>query len=147
MPGEAMIEGKGIVWILIVGAIAAAHLFLGRAPMARAEGRDRNLSPAQARELIGKQAGNPDFVSLDVRTPGEFRSGRIDGSILVDYNSGNFRSEVEALDRGKTYLVYCRTGSRSRGAIRVMEEEGFRNVYHLDGGIVKWKEAGLPTQK
>jgi rhodanese-related sulfurtransferase len=29
--------------------------------------------------------------------------------------------------------------------MKVLEELGFRNVYHLAGGIMKWKEAGLPT--
>jgi rhodanese-related sulfurtransferase len=139
-----MTTGKRISRILVLGVVAAGFLF--RLPEARADGATRNLSPAQARAMIGGQAGKPDFVILDVRTPGEFGTERIDGSVLVDYNSGNFRSDVEALDRGKTYLVYCRTGNRSKGAIRVMEEAGFRNLYHLDGGILEWKEAGFPVR-
>lgn len=139
MPG-----GKRIARFLFFTVVAAGFLF--RPPAARAEGANTNLSPAQAREMIGGQAGKADFVILDVRTPGEFRSERIDGAVLVDYNSGTFRSDVGALDRGKTYLVYCRTGNRSSGAIRVMKEEGFRNLYHLDGGILGWKEAGFPVR-
>jgi len=140
-----MIEAKKIVWLLCLGT--AVFAFLYRPGRVRAEGEYRNLSPVQARERIEQSAGNPDFVLLDVRTPGEFRSERIGGAVLVDYNSSTFRAEMAALDRGKTYLVYCRTGNRSTGALKVMREEGFRNVYHLEGGIVKWKEAGLPTQK
>jgi len=140
-----MIEAKKIAWMLCFGTVVLG--FVHWPWKVRAEGAYPNLSPAQARELIGKQAGNPDFVLLDVRTPGEFRSDRIGGAVLIDYNSRNFRAELAGLDRGKTYLVYCRTGNRSGGAIKVMKEEGFPNVYHLDGGIVKWKEAGLPTQK
>jgi rhodanese-related sulfurtransferase len=140
-----MIEAKKIVWLLCLGT--AVFAFLCRPGKVRAEGEYRNLSPFQARELIVKKEGNPDFVLLDVRTPGEFRSERIGGALLIDYNSSNFRAEIGRLDRGKTYLVYCRTGNRSNGALNVLREEGFRNVYHLDGGIVKWKEAGLPTQK
>ncbi|MBP2668010.1 MAG: Rhodanese-like protein [Deltaproteobacteria bacterium] len=140
-----MIETKKIIWLLCLGA--AFFAFLYRPGKVRAEGEHRNLSPVQARELIEKSTGNPDFVLLDVRTPGEFRSERIGGAVMIDYNSGTFRAEMAGLDRGKTYIVYCRTGNRSDGALKVMKEEGFRNVYHLDGGIVKWKEAGLPTQK
>jgi rhodanese-related sulfurtransferase len=140
-----MADGMRIIRILIVGVTAAGFLF--RPATARADGAYPNLSPAEARELIGKRAGKPDFVLLDVRTPGEYRSERIDGALLLDYNSGEFRSQLRALDRGKTYLVYCRTGNRSGGAIRVMKEEGFRNLFHLDGGIVKWKEAGFPVRK
>jgi rhodanese-related sulfurtransferase len=140
-----MAEAKRIVWLLFAGMMGAGLLFFPW--KARAETPYPNLSPAQARELIAKQAGNPDFVILDVRTPGEFQSGRIGDAVLLDYNSGKFRAELGTLDRGKTYLVYCRTGNRSSGAVQAMKEEGFRNVYHLGGGIVKWKEGGLPTQK
>ena len=139
-----MTEGTRIARFLFFAVVAAGFLF--RPPAARADGANMNLSPAQAREMIGRHAGEADFVILDVRTPGEFRSERIDGAVLVDYNSGNFRSELRALDREKTYLVYCRTGNRSGGAVRAMKEEGFRNVYHLDGGIVNWKEAGFPVR-
>ena len=140
-----MVVSKKIVWLLCLGT--AVFAFLCRPGRVRAEGEYRNLGPVEARERIEQGSGNPDFVLLDVRTPGEFRSERIGGALLIDYNSRTFREEMAKLDRGKTYLVYCRTGNRSTGALEVMREEGFRNVYHLDGGIVKWKEAGLPTQK
>jgi rhodanese-related sulfurtransferase len=140
-----MAEARKIVWFLFAGMVAAGVFF--RPWKAGAEGAYPDLTPAQARELIQKQAGNPDFVILDVRTPGEFQSERIDGAVLLDFHSGNFRAEAGKLPRGKTYLVYCRTGNRSRGALKVLGEEGFRSFYHLDGGIVKWKEAGLPTKK
>src|SRR5512147_495567 len=112
-----MIEAKKIVWMLCLGTAVLAVLF--RSGRVRAEGEYRTLSPAQARELIGKEAGNPDFILLDVRTPGEFQSERIGGSIMIDYNSGTFRAEMAGMDRGKTYLVYCRTGNRSNGALKV----------------------------
>jgi len=138
-------EAGKIAWTVSIGMVVFA--FIHWPWKVRAEGEYRNLSPVQALEVIEKGAGKPDFVLLDVRTPGEFRSERIGGAVLIDYNSSNFRAEMAGLDRGKTYVVYCRTGNRSNGALKVMREEGFRNVYHLDGGIVKWKEAGLPTQK
>ena len=140
-----MWNGRGIRGFACFGA--AALCLLIRPTAGEAAGAYGNLSPGQARELIEARSGSPDFVVLDVRTPGEFRSERIGEALLVDYNSGNFRSEVGKLDRGKTYLVYCRTGNRSGNALKVMREEGFASVYHLDGGIVKWKEAGLPTRK
>lgn len=134
-----------IAWTVSIGMVVFA--FIHWPWKVRAEGEYRNLSPVQALEVIEKGAGKPDFVLLDVRTPGEFQSERIGGAVLIDYNSPDFRAKVAGLDRGKTYVVYCRTGNRSNGALKVMREEGFRNVYHLDGGIVKWKEAALPTQK
>jgi len=139
---------KTILWMAGLAAVVGAFLF--RPPSLRAEGPVEtypNLSPAEARETIGKRVGDPGFVLLDVRTPKEFGEGRIEGAVMVDYMSPSFRDEIGKLDRGKTYLVYCRTGNRSQGALKVMRGLGFRNVLHLSGGITKWKEAGFPTTR
>ena len=105
----------------------------------------RNLGPREAQELILKNNGNRDFVVLDVRTPGEFSKGHIEGAVLVDYRSAGFREEMAGLDRTKTYLVYCRTGNRSTRALGIMSDLGFRSYYHLEGGITRWIEEGLPA--
>jgi len=143
-----MPEPKKVVAMVWTGVAVAAFLLLpGRLRAEGAGGSYTNLSPAQARELIGKDAAGGNFVLLDVRTPKEFEEERIQGAVEIDFLSKTFREEVARLDRGKTYLVYCRTGSRSNGALKVMKEEGFGKLYHLSGGITKWKEAGLPTVK
>ena len=55
--------------------------------------------------------------------------------------------EINKLDKNKTYLIYCRSGNRSRGALSVMVELGFRAVYHLSVGINGWVEEGFPITK
>jgi rhodanese-related sulfurtransferase len=52
---------------------------------------------------------------------------------------------VEKFDKDKTYLVYCATGSRSVGAVSVLQALGFKKVYNLKGGIDEWKDAGKPV--
>lgn len=83
-------------------------------------------------------------IILDVRTPGEFNEGHIEGAILVDFQSGNFENEIASLDKSKTYAVYCRSGNRSGQAVKVMSEAGFTKLYNLDGGVIDWANAGLP---
>jgi len=139
---------KTIYWMAGLAAVVCAVLF--RPSFLRAQGaRDGYpvLSPSETRETIAKRSGDPGFVLLDVRTPKEFHEERIDGAVMVDYLSPTFRDEMAKLDRGKTYLVYCRTGNRTNGALKVMRELGFRNVYDFSGGITKWKEAGFPTAR
>ncbi len=138
------------MFLFLAGFIAIAFASLFRAPALRAEdaaGEYPNLSPSEARELIGKRSGDPGFVLLDVRTPKEFDAERIAGAVIVDYNSPSFRDKMAKLDRSKTYLVYCRTGNRTNGAVKVMRELGFPNVIVFPGGITKWKEAGFPTAR
>jgi rhodanese-related sulfurtransferase len=94
-------------------------------------------------EFAGKVA-EAGVITLDVRTPGEFDQGHIEGSRLIDFQSGNFENEIAALDKGKTYAVYCRSGKRSGQAVKVMRDAGFKNVYNLNGGVIDWANAGLP---
>ena len=84
------------------------------------------------------------IITLDVRTPGEFNEGHIEGALLVDFESGNFENEIAALDKTKTYAVYCRSGSRSGQAVKVMSDAGFTSVYNLNGGVIDWANSGLP---
>jgi rhodanese-related sulfurtransferase len=86
-------------------------------------------------------------VTLDVRTPGEFNEGHVEGAQLIDFQSGNFENEIATLDKSKTYAVYCRSGSRSGQAVKVMSDAGFTSVYNLDGGVIDWTIAGLPLVK
>jgi rhodanese-related sulfurtransferase len=143
-----MPEMKRILFMAGLAAVACAFLF--RPSVLRAQGAAGeypNLSPAEARDLLGKRSGDPDFVLLDVRTPKEFDAERIAGAVIVDYNSPSFRDKIAKLDRSKSYLVYCRTGNRTNGAVKVMRELGFPNVSVFPGGITKWKEAGYPTAR
>ena len=83
-------------------------------------------------------------ITLDVRTPGEFAEGHIEGAQLIDFQSGNFGNEISTLDKNATYAVYCRSGNRSGQAVKVMHDAGFHNVYNLNGGVIEWANAGLP---
>lgn len=94
-----------------------------------------------------ERAGDPSFVLLDVRTGGEHRAERLAGSVNLDFRSPTFREEAARLDRDKTYLVYCRTGNRSSGSVKILRELGFRDVRHLSGGISAWTRAGNPVER
>ena len=105
------------------------------------------ITPKEAYDLVRKNAGNPDFVILDVRTPDEYDEGHIEGAINIDFNSGGFKTELSELDKKKTYLVYCRTSRRSGEAAKIMKDLGFTNIIRMKGDIVKWQSAGLPLVK
>jgi rhodanese-related sulfurtransferase len=83
-------------------------------------------------------------ITLDVRTPGEFAEGHLEGARLIDFQSGNFEIEIATLDKNATYAVYCRSGNRSGQAVKVMQDAGFMNVFNMNGGVIDWANAGLP---
>lgn len=86
-----------------------------------------------------------DSVTLiDVRTPGEFAEGHIEGAELVDLNSGEFPAAIGEYDPDGQYLIYCRSGNRSAQAAAIMADLGFGQVWDM-GGIIDWEAAGFPV--
>ncbi|MFC2007314.1 rhodanese-like domain-containing protein [Chloroflexota bacterium] len=106
-----------------------------------------NISTQEASVFIRENKDNQHFIILDVRTPDEYASGHLENAINLDYYSATFRDEVNELDKQEKYLVYCRSGKRSEGALNIMKELGFREVYNMLGGIVHWEAEGLPIVK
>jgi len=107
----------------------------------------KNMTVGKAQTLMTERAGKADFAILDVRTPEEFAEGHIAGAVNLDVQSRDFEKKLRALDREKSYLVYCRTGNRSRTATVAMEALGFRSIFHMNEGIVKWKQQNLPLTR
>lgn len=86
-----------------------------------------------------KKMQEKDVVVIDVRTPEEIDDGYIKGTTLfADINSNDFEQKINALDKSKTYLIYCRSGRRSSIAGNIMVGKGFSKVYNLTGGISNW---------
>ena len=71
-------------------------------------------------------------VLLDVRTAEEVEMGAINGSINIDVD--DLRKRLNELDKNKKYVIYCAVGIRGYIALRIMKENGFKDVYNLTGG-------------
>jgi len=100
-----------------------------------------------AKAFKSKLAATPNAVVLDVRTPEEVSKGKIAGAVNIDLNGPDFEKKIEALDKTKTYFVYCAKGGRSSQAVDQMQAAGFTKLYNLADGIAGWKEQGLPLTK
>ncbi|MFC2066266.1 rhodanese-like domain-containing protein [Chloroflexota bacterium] len=133
--------------LLLVAGLVATGSCAEKAMEAPGQPIIKDISAQEALDLIQENQENPDFIIVDVRTPQEFADGHIENAINIDFNSGAFQNEIGKLDRNKKYLIYCRSGNRSRGALDVMIELDFREVYHLYTGIISWEEAGFMIVK
>jgi rhodanese-related sulfurtransferase len=96
---------------------------------------------------FSKKITESGVVILDVRTPGEFAEGFIEGAQMIDFQSGNFEAEIESLDKDVTYAVYCRSGNRSGQAVKIMQDAGFLNLFNLEGGVIDWANQGMSLVK
>lgn len=80
---------------------------------------------------------NPQL--LDVRTPEEYAVEHLENASNVNWNGNDFVSKVEKLDKSQPVFVYCKVGGRSSQAADKLAELGFKEIYNLDGGIMKWQ--------
>ncbi len=106
-----------------------------------------NLTAENAYKLILANQQNENFQIIDVRTPAEFNAGHIKDSVMINFYADDFASLLQSLDKSKTYLIYCRSGSRSGRTIEMMKTMDFTKVYNLLGGIKSWRSSGLPLIK
>jgi rhodanese-related sulfurtransferase len=79
-------------------------------------------------------------VVIDVRTPAEFSSGHLVGALNIDVQSSGFAAEITKLDPAGRYLVYCRSGNRSKVAIDIMRSLGFGDLTDL-GSVAEASQA------
>jgi rhodanese-related sulfurtransferase len=93
---------------------------------------------------FSKKITESGVVILDVRTPGEFAEGYIEGARMIDFQGGSFETEIASLDKNATYAVYCRSGNRSGQAVKIMQDAGFLNLFNLEGGVIDWANQGMP---
>lgn len=84
---------------------------------------------------------------IDVRTPGEFAAGHIEGAYNVPLDLlREHRAELcEHLD--ETVVLICRSGQRAAQAEQALAGVGLPNLRLLDGGITAWEAAGGPVRR
>jgi rhodanese-related sulfurtransferase len=104
-------------------------------------GRITIISAAQAAERLANEDG---ALMIDVREPREFESLRAPGAASVPL--AEFVARLGDLPRDRQLLMVCRSGSRSLRATMYLMQQGFDDVANVDGGMIAWKNAGLPVR-
>ncbi|MFZ4457052.1 MAG: thioredoxin domain-containing protein [Bacteroidales bacterium] len=123
--------------ILIFSSLLVISLFVGSANAQNGQ----SLNPT---EFAAKMKQLPSAPLVDVRTPGEFAQGHLKNARNIDIRSEEFEQQIAKLDKTKPVLVYCMSGGRSAAAAGAMRSMGFKEVFELSGGILKWRAANLP---
>jgi rhodanese-related sulfurtransferase len=98
----------------------------------------KSIPSHEAKKLIVENENKDSFIILDIRTPQEFAGGTLPGARNVDFYAPDFVQKLSALEKENTHLIFCRSGNRSKAALGLMEQLGFREVYELDKGIISY---------
>ena len=95
-----------------------------------------------------------DTIVIDMRNHYEYEVGHFDKAIEIP--SDTFRDQLPMAaemmkdNKDKNIIMYCTGGIRCEKASAYMLHQGFKNVFHLEGGIINYanniKEAGLESK-
>jgi thioredoxin len=127
---------------IIVNSFAILLLVLS----ACTNGQNTNFG-LNVNEFNDKLKQTPNAQLIDVRTPGEFAGGHLQNALNFDWNGAEFSAQIKNLDMQKPVFVYCLSGGRSASAASNMRSAGFKTVYEMNGGMMKWRAAALPETK
>ncbi|MCL6599784.1 MAG: rhodanese-like domain-containing protein [Alicyclobacillus macrosporangiidus] len=117
------------IWLLVVLVVVGSIVYRLRP----AKGV-KSIRADELRQMLRDRTADVQYV--DVREPGEFRQGHIDGFRNIPL--GQLRSRLGELDKGKPVVVMCHSGMRSTQAARLLAKQGFMDVRNLSGGISAW---------
>jgi len=107
-------------------------------------GGGQHLKPQQVHELVEKYGD--DVVFFDGRNAHEAAIGKFKNAVVPNTNtSRDFIAELESDKyddiKDKKVITYCTGGIRCEVISAMMKKRGFKDVYQIDGGIVKYGEA------
>jgi UPF0176 protein len=120
---------------------------------------DPNFDPSDTGTYLNANAfneltANPETVLIDMRNHYESEVGHFKNAILPDVDT--FRDEIQIMedlagdDKEKPVVMYCTGGIRCEKASAYLKYKGYKNVYHLEGGIIQYarevKEQGLENR-
>lgn len=105
-------------------------------------------------EQFNQLTKDPDTIVIDMRNHYEYEVGHFENAIEIP--SDTFREQLPMAadmmkdNKEKNIIMYCTGGIRCEKASAYMLHQGFKNVFHLEGGIINYvnvaKEKGLPVK-
>ncbi len=116
--------------------------------VAAAKAGIENLTP----DDLADELAQHDVLLVDLREPTETAGGVIPGALLAPRGMLEFHADpatpyhLEAFEPERRVIVYCAAGSRSALAAKTLQQLGYRDVAHLDGGFKAWVEQGRPVE-
>ena len=94
----------------------------------------KTISVAAAKEKLTENTA----VFIDIRDPDSYEAAHIPGAIQL--NDSNVETFLTAADKNQPHIIYCYHGITSQSGAAYFQENGFKDVYSMDGGFCAWEE-------
>lgn len=102
------------------------------------------VSPEELQDLMHRP-GPRAFHLVDVRSEDDFLISRLHWAELIPISRLATEAPRRIQNKDKPIVVYCRDGRISQRACEMLEGKGYEFVYHLTGGLERWKKLIDPT--
>jgi rhodanese-related sulfurtransferase len=93
-----------------------------------------------AKELHARQGGTEPLLVIDLRDTAEYKSGHVPGAINIPQKK--LEKQLDKLLDANSIVLYCINGKRTRLAEQTLIENDVPNVFHLEGGLMGWRQGG-----
>ncbi len=113
--------------------------FCGIQPPAPPAAVQNGIPQMTVQDLKRKMDAGEEFFLLDVREPHEFQIANLQGYLIpVGELPGRVNELEEVRQAGQEIVVHCKSGGRSQKAAEFLQQQGFKNVANVAGGILAW---------
>ena len=136
---------EAITWARRVGVDRiVGYLDGGMSAWAMAGLAINSIKLLSAKDLHEMAASSADFVLVDVRAPQEYQDSHIDGAINIPV--ADLRTRYRELNREKTTVLICTSGSRASLGASILEQHEFKKVYNVAGGMTGYSAGGYTKE-
>ena len=140
---EKMTATKIVLFAAVVLLIAGSTIFYF-SQQAHTSPAFVTISAIEAKQLIENEP-EEEFIIVDVRPYSAYVQERIESAINIPILQ--LREGVEMPEKNNTILIYSQTGVTGSNASQILINNGFTQVYNMDGGFKAWINEDFPVIK
>ena len=86
-----------------------------------------------------REIKKPNVVIIDLGYPNDYEQGHIDGAINMNFFEPGFQEKLLLLEKDKSYYLYGKNEGLMKRTAAHMKQNGFEEVYYLEGGWEAWQ--------
>lgn len=126
-------------WMLVLMAALSGGMLVWQTLQKQQAG---SIGTAEAVRLINREKA----VLIDVCEPAEFAAGHAIGSRNIPLGSLDGAKQLPT-NKALPVVIMCASGARAGRAAAQLRKAGYEGAIAVSGGLVAWREAGLPVEK
>jgi len=89
-------------------------------------------------------ANGEDALLLDIRSPADFKAGRVIGAKNIPFADLTKRMSELEKHKDKPIVIICKTGQTASSAANMLKKADYTNVHRMSGGMAEWTGQNLP---